>query len=368
MNSTNNNSVYDMMSKGINVVLAKTLLNIECKQNQAIATINDTWDEKMCMMKREYDNKIENQANKIQMLHVEIRQLKELIFGTVAANLRTTEATQYGTNIVLDTTEPANPNVNILALNRTVKETKQKVRELEEMTSSVQDFVENFVKFYEDRNAVVDCVITKHENDLKTSRDAICIVGDKIGLYSKQLALLESKLTQHIDSLPIKLDGCVEESTKSNETYVSVDEHNQLRMNLEHQILACDIKCDHILLAAQQQWEQYKRQCDEVEVVKGVLTRTKNQRKFALANIESRYRILTETIENESKTCDSNDKMIHAEPIMKNSSLHHDDARKVHFQDERENTGYTLHYEFEDNESEFGASVSLMLLDEYSVH
>jgi hypothetical protein len=306
------------------------------------------------------------------MLQGELWQLKELIFGKraseVCKNLSFTETEQLGANFNVDTMEPVHQNVNILELKNTVKETRKKVQELEEITISVQDFMEDFVKLYECRNGVVDFVITKHENDLKTSRDAICIVGEKVQSNSEHLSSIERRFIQRMNVLPMKLEGCVEEVKKSNEMFISIDEHNQLRRNLEDQVMACDIKCEHILLMVQQYGEECKRQCDEVKVIKGVVTRAKKRRESALSNIESRYRILTETIENESKTNKTHENMNHADPIMKNCSLHHDDSRKVHFDAESENTSCTLRYEFEDNESEFGTSVSLVLLDEHSIY
>ena len=258
-----------MMSQGINVVLAKNLLSIEYKQSQAIVEIDAACVEKMHKMKLEYDEKVENQGNEIQLLHGEIQKLKELIFGNqvceVGVNLRRTERVEHCVYSVLDT-EPTNQNLDRLELKRTVQETKEKVQELEEITSTLQDFVEDFVKLYEHRNGVVDYVVTKHENDLKTSRDAICVVGDQVESYSKQMSWMKCQFMQHIEMLPMKLEGHVEDLKKSMETYVSVDELNQLRRNLEDQIMECDIKCDHIVLTARQHWEEYKRQIGRAHV------------------------------------------------------------------------------------------------------
>ena len=368
-----------MMSQGINVVLAKTLLNIECKQNQTIAAMDAAWEEKLHNLKLEYDTKIESQTTEMKSLHEELQQLKEFIHGKQQCEFGTNpchaEELKHAVIFVDNVMEQTYGNLNMVELEGKNK-TNQKVKELEEITSAVQDFMEDFVKLYECRNGVVDYVITKHENDLKTSRDTICAVDEKVELFSKMLSSMESKFIHHVELFPLKLDGYVEDLKRSNETYVSVDEHNQLRMNLEAQILECDMKCDHALLTAQQQWEEYKYRSDEVEVVKGVLTRAKKRRELALSQIQSKCHILTEIMENESKTCDSYENMVRADPITKNTSLHLDDSRKVHFVVEidephydglSENTTSTLRYEIEDNESEFGNSVSLIFLDEHSI-
>ncbi len=190
---------------------------------------------------------------------------------------------------------------------------------------------------------------------------------------------MERKFIQHIYVLPMKLDDYVNDLKKSNETYVSIDEHNQLRINLEDQIMGCDMKCDHVLLTAQQQWEEYKRRSEGMEVVTGVLARAKKRRESTLADIETKYRVLTETIENESKTAETFDDMDYVDPTTKHCNVRHKDSRKVHFFVEiddpthdgvNENTESTIQqYEIDDNESEFGNSTgNLVLLDEHSVH
>lgn len=373
MNNTNSIPVYAMMSQGINVVLAKTLLNIECKQQLAIAAIDAAWDEKLRRVKLEYDEKFEKQSNEIQLMQGELRQLKELIHGKPDCKV---SASFHDTSVFQKIAEKPESYLNAQELKGSIKEMNEKVRGLEEASMTLQYFLDDFVKRYECRNGVVDSIITKHENDHKTSRDAIYGVCDQVKLYSTELSAVESKLLKRIDVLPRKFEEYFDGLKMSNETYVSVDEHNQLRINLEDQILECDMKCEHILLTAQQQWEEYKRRSDEVDVVKGVLTRAKKRREFALASIQSKYNVLTESIDNESKTSDIYDDIVRADPIVKNCSIIRD-SRKVHFHDDidepsydgiDENTGCSVQYEVEDNESEFGNSINLVLLEEHSIH
>ena len=363
MNSTNCNPVYAMMSQGINVVLAKTLLNIECNQKHALAEMNVAWEEKLHRVKLEYDEKIDNQANEIQLLHKELRQLQMFIHGKADCEFApTVHVNDEFQNVVLE--------------EGPIKDIHEKLRGIEEDSSAVQCFMEDFVKLYECRNGVVDAVITKHENDLKTTRDAICTVSKQMKHYVQDFSAVESKVMRQIDSLPLHFKEHINELKLSNETYVSVDEHNQLRMNLENLIMECDMKCDHVLLTAQHQWDEYKRRCDDADVVKGVLTRAKKRRELALSSIQSKCHVLTELMDNESKTSEIYDDIVHCDSVMKHS--HHDDARKVHFHvaatDEssndgvNENTGYSLQYEMEDNDSEFDISVNLVLLEEHSIH
>ena len=143
--------------------------------------------------------------------------------------------------------------------------------------------------------------------------------------------------------------------------------------------MACDIKCDHVLLTAQQQWEEYKRRSEGMEVVTGVLARAKKRRESTLVDIETKYRVLTESIENESKTAEIFDYVDQVDETAKQCNVRHRDSRKVHFfveiddqtRDEvNENTESTIqHYDIDDNESEFENSTgNLVLLDEHSIH
>lgn len=383
MNNSNSNPVYGMMSQGVNVVLAKTLLNMECKQNQAIALIDAAWDDKLCSMKFEYDQKIESQANEMKMLRNEIRQMKDFIFGKsdcgVSTNLCGMDEVQYEIKSGHATSEQVHGSSKEQELAEIIKESNKKIGELEEVTSFVQDFVEDFVKVYECRNGLVDSVITKHENDLKSSRDAIGSINAQVQTIYLELSAMERKVIRHIDLLPMKLDEYVNDLKKSNEMYVSIDEHNQLRINLEDQIMGCDIKCDHVLLTAQQQWEEYKRRSEGMEVVTGVLARAKKRRESTLVDIETKYRVLTESIENESKTAEIFDYVDQVDETAKQCNVRHRDSRKVHFfveiddqtRDEvNENTESTIqHYDIDDNESEFENSTgNLVLLDEHSIH
>ena len=374
MNRSNCNPVYTMMSQGINVVVAKTLLDIECNQSQALAAMHATWDDKLRNVKLEYDKKLDKQSNEIQLLHGELRQLKELFYGKSECKVNTRF---HSSNGPLQDAERPDSYYNTQDLRRYIKEMNGKVGGLEEASSVVHYFIDDFIKRYEYRNGVVDCAITKHENDLKTLHDAIASVHDQVKVSSKEMAVAESKITRYVDFLSAKFDEHIDGLKMSNESFVSVDEHNQLRINLEDQILECDMKCEHVLLTAQQQWEEYKRRSDEADVVKGVLsTRAKKRREFALAGIQSKYHILTESIDNESKTSEIYDDIVQEDSIMKTCNVVCN-TRKVHFHDEidepssdvmDENKGYSPQYEVEDNESEFGNSINLVLLEEHSIH
>ncbi len=152
MNNTNSNPVYGMMSQGINVVLAKTLLNMECKQNQAIAAMDAAWGDKLHSVKFKYDQKIESQDNEIKLLHSEIRQIKDFIFGTsecgVGTNLCGMDGVQYEIKSGHAATEQVHGSSNEQELKEIIKETNKKNGELEEDNSFVQDFLEDFAKVY----------------------------------------------------------------------------------------------------------------------------------------------------------------------------------------------------------------------------
>jgi hypothetical protein len=73
------NSLHRMMSQGINVVLAKSLLDIECKQNQQMIAMDSKWDDKMRIMMTVQEEKFSKQESKIQEISNELQELKEMI-------------------------------------------------------------------------------------------------------------------------------------------------------------------------------------------------------------------------------------------------------------------------------------------------
>jgi hypothetical protein len=279
-----------------------------------------------------------------------------------------------------------NDNVQMLLLS--VKELSDKLKRQEETTLAIQDNIEIFIQLYESRNGVVDYVITKHENDLKTSRDTLAIVRDQAMIVSEDVKVMQSKCMQRIALLTTKIDKYVEDTSECHGTHVSVDEHNQLRVHLEDQMRENDMKYDHLFLTVQQQLDEYQRRSEELEVVKNVAMRAKKRREAALSDIQTKYRILAETVEKDSNVIEVLDDLAIECSMPKKGNCLRDDAKKVHFNIEttessfddeiNENNnfdspqfsqvsvGMKNTHGHEDNDSEFGNS--LLLLDELQIY
>jgi hypothetical protein len=395
---TIDNPLHRMMSQGISVVVAKLLLEIESKYDNKVAVLESAWNKKLSIAKSDFDEIIRNQNEKIQSMTIELSTIKEMMCNcecfsdpshqNVSKLTKDIAATRETMDVTYDEI-----NTNVLSLAIHVEKIKNSVARQETVTSTIQSSIDDFLRLYDNRNDVVDIVITQHENDLKTARVAIGGIDRQTEAISRDVIKVKHMLEQNMRVLQEKLELHIESSTEREDMLVSVDEHNRLRLNLEDQIMECNTKYDHILMSVQQQLEQNKHRSEELEVVKGVVARAKNRREFALKEIKMKHHMLAQIMEheNECKTDEIIDYLVLNDHACKDSKVHRDNANaseNKHFSVEMKESEYihkretisrytevihpcvggNIRFENEDNDSEFGNSINLVLLDEISIH
>jgi hypothetical protein len=382
--------LHRMMSQGINVVVAKSLLDLESKCDEKVALMESNWNKKLCSVQSDYEERINNQNLEIQSMKAELFAANEMIDNpehSIVPHHRNVRAISDDVAAMRQTMEctfdEINTNVQTLAGN--IKKILEKVLHQEKVTSTIQDNIEDFLRVYESRSNVVDFVITQHENGLKTTRDAIGDVDRQTKLVSSDMIEIKDVFDRKMQLLQAKLEVYKEASTERDDVNVSVDEHNQLRLDLEDQIMECNMKYDHVLLTVQQQWEEYKHRSDELEVLKGVAIRAKKRREVTLQEIRTKHNVLTQIIEdeNECKVSEVMEDLGAEDHVCKDSNIYRDEFKaEIHepeYDDESENIYIhretiqpciecNIRYENEDNDSEFGNSINLVLLDEISIH
>jgi hypothetical protein len=404
-------SLHRMMSQGINVVVAKTLLSIEEKYDEVINRMESKWQTRICELAADADAKFNNQNKKIHALNAELRSTKKslqdirseclewksLYQQKEASNEQKAEALSLKVVTLKDKMEQTfdEVNTNVRSLTGTIKIVLEKVVDHQVMISAIQENIEDFASRHKDKYASMDTAIKTTKSEIVSLLDALGNVDQQTQLFSQDIQLIKKIFYQNVDVLHANIDKYIlskmqEKEESLDEIHVSIDEHNQLRFDLEDQILECNMKYDHILLTIQHQSDESKRRSEEQEIVKAVSSRAKKRRDIALKNVQGKQRILSQIVEdeNESNNDEIQDCTSKSDNPVEKELIDHtvctvDDIEGILFGEVNENITLAatnsksarstdgrnrkVRFEDDDDDSVHGGSINLVFLGELNI-
>jgi hypothetical protein len=382
--------VYRLMSQGVSVAVAKTLLSMESRYDKAMANMEKKWEVKL------FDTASDAKA--------EVWALKTELEGTKKAlsDIRTEclewkslyqqkcESSKQATDVVLLVEEIHDDfNTKLLSLSSTVKILLGRVVDHESILKSFQRNEDDFHRQYIDRNKTIDSLFLKTRSDIEGIVNAVEVIDKNNKILTQDYEVMKQVCYHNIDAVQAKVEHMSTKTALCVDTHVSIDEHNQLRSYLEDQILECNIKIDHSFLTLQQQYDETNCRCDELKLISEVSTGYANQqdessgdrnkskekdlpqidtRSIAFDSMDGQKNRITDIRKNlfddtstvglEESFLEEVDSVDEKEYITQSETFSTQSKEKV---------VYVMHNEFDDEDSVFGGSANLVFLSELNI-
>lgn len=262
--------VYRLMSQGVNTAVAKALLSMESKYDEAMANMEKNWQAKHDAITSSLQHEIQSLKVELAETKSSVRESKMECLDWKRLYLRKCSSTKQQASDVL-TIEQIHDDMNtkIRSLNGTIKVILDRVVDHQSKIFLLQKNIKDFLQRYNDRNDAMDTLFSEKRTEIECILDAVEVVDHHNKILTQDFKIMKHAFYHNLDVMHTKVDECIVSMMSAkdgccDETFVSIDEHNQLRSHLEDQILECSMKYDHVLLTVQQQYNETKRRCEEL--------------------------------------------------------------------------------------------------------
>jgi hypothetical protein len=397
--------VYRLMSQGVNAVVARTFLRMESKYDEAMADMQTIWQAKLDDMASNAKAEIQALKTDLEETKIALNDIRSECLDWKSLYQQKCASTEQVTYVLTLEQIQDDFNTKLRSLSSTIKVMVERIVDHQSILAWLQKNVDNFYLRYNDRNSTIDSLLSQTKTEIGDVINALAVVEDNTKGLTQDFKVMKHVFYHNIDAVQSKLDECIELNSSEKiaicESFVSIDEHNQLRSNLEDQLLECSMKFDHVLLRVQQQYEETKSRCDELQIISEISRRNKkrheksneDQEKYRLSNHATLDdRNFDDVIQVDTKSIALDLKKIH-EKLEKDDRNLIDDTSTVDLDEsfvddvddgkENEYIGHSVSNaittkdkiarvehtnEFDDEDSLFGGRVNLVFLSEMNIH
>jgi hypothetical protein len=310
-------SLHGMMSRGVSVVVAKSLMSIEARYEEAIARMDKKWNDKFEQVEaifKQQSQQLKAMQEELAATKDELREARDESSGWCRNfQQKCTLIQQQSEDLAIEfkvaeeesRRNQAEGDRTMVDLKNEVEAVVGQMNQHHTVLAATKTDLESTFHVINDKTELLIMGFNKYAEELKEMREALDRVGAQADEFTKDgkanirdiqtimdqtLDLFNAKFEESVDLWTYQLEDVGRElEEQKSRSHVTVEDQEVLRVQLKAQLNDCTAKLDGLV-------RQMRHQSDELTTVKTYTAHVKRQRDRAWKAARAKSEILAHAV------------------------------------------------------------------------